>query len=101
MSPRKKGQKKTYTVQITEEQVSLIRSFAFRTTLLWMHTSQAAYVTNTGWVDFRSVHSCFFCHQGSYESLDAIAHTQDCVVTQMEREYASLNTQFLAQEEKR
>ena len=89
---------KTYTIQITDEQIKLIRSLSLRTERLYTHRGVAELVQD-GEVKRVSYWECYFCGKASYESAAAIPHERKCIIPLMEKEYAGLNTQFLAVEE--
>ena len=94
MSRKEKEDGTVYIVQLTGEQISLIRKLYFRNELIYATSDTALIVQDNGNVDRVPFHRCYFCYQGSYKSIEAIAHTQDCVIPRMHKEYDALNAQF-------
>ncbi len=98
MSKTKRGGQ-TYAIDMTAEQIKLLRGLHLRVLMTWTHNSVAVFLEN-GEVKRIPLWECWFCGYGSYESSDAIPHGKDCIVTLAEREYvaereyAGLNTQF-------
>jgi len=88
-----KQSEQTYAINVTEEQIKLVRGLHLRVLMTWTHNSVAVFLEN-GEVKRIPLWECWFCGYGSYESSDAIPHGKDCIVTLAEREYAGLNTQF-------
>lgn len=91
-------QEKRYQIDITECQIALIRSFAFRTGQLYIRYTVNRVPDEDGNVVAIPSYECFFCNKASYESAAAIPHSKDCIVPLAEREYGALNEQFLAVE---
>jgi hypothetical protein len=89
---------KRYRVEITEEQIALIRAFSYRTEMLYIRHNINRVPDEKGEVVPVQTWECFFCYRASYESAAAIPHKEDCIVPFSEREYGALNGLFLAVE---
>ncbi len=85
-----KQSEQTYAINVTEEQIKLVRGLHLRVLMTWTHNSVAVFLEN-GEVKRIPLWECWFCGYGSYESSDAIPHGKDCIVTLAEREYAERN----------
>jgi hypothetical protein len=90
----KKEDTTVYTVQLTGEQIHLIRKLYFRNELIYATSSMAQIVQENGKVHNVPFHHCYFCYQASYQSVEDIPHTQECVIPRMHKDYDALNAQF-------
>ncbi len=91
-------EQKRYQIEITEEQIALIRGFAFRTEQLYIRHNMNRLPAENGDVIPTYTYECYFCGKVSYENAAAIPHEKDCIVPFSDREYGALNEQFLAAE---
>lgn len=92
---KNKPDKTVYTVQITGEQINLIRSYSLRTEQLWVHCGISEQIRENGDVDRVPFWECYFCHKGSYRDADSIQHKETCVVPLADREFSAMNDQFI------
>lgn len=95
---KKRKTKKVYTIQVTDEQIKMIRSFSFHADMIYGENRVEEYLSNNGSLEFRSLYSCRFCRKGSYENRETIPHTTECIIMLARQEYAQLNEQFLKAE---
>lgn len=91
----KKQDKTVYTVQITGEQIKTIRSVYMRIEQVYVHRGVAEIIMDDGKVERVPFFECYFCHQGTYGRLSDLAHTKDCTIPLAEKEFDTLNGQFI------
>lgn len=92
---KNKGDKTVYTVQVTGEQIMLVRSLYMRIEQMWIHNGVAEIVRENSFVDRVPLYECFFCHKGSYGDASAIPHTKECIIPLADAEWEKMNAQFI------
>lgn len=90
---------KTYTITLTDEQIKTIRSLYLRMEMLWLLRRGTARLNEDGTVEHVMIYECLFCNKGSYEGPESIEHTSKCTYAQCQREWTSLNAQFIRLEQ--
>jgi len=93
---KNKGDKTVYTVQITGEQITLVRSLYLRVEQVWIRSETTSRVIReNGDVDCIMLYECQFCRKGSHESAGSISHKKDCIVALADAEWEAMNAQFI------
>lgn len=92
---KNKHDKTVYAVQITGEQIMLIRSLVLRIEQTWVHHGVAELLRENNHVERVPFWECHYCHRGSYESAASIPHADECIVTLTDKEFTVLNDQFI------
>lgn len=95
MKTRTKSDKTAYQVEITGEQIMLIRSLVLRMDQMWIHNSVSDYVGENGTLETNIVYSCWFCRKASYDGVGKIEHDKKCIVSEVSEEFEKLNAQFI------
>ena len=93
---KRKEDKSVYTVHFTGDQIMTIRSLYLRVEQIWVHHGIAELVRENGKVERVPFWECHFCGKASYESAAAVVHAEECIVPIADKEFASLNAQFVA-----
>lgn len=89
------GKKQLHTIQMTEEQITLIRSFQLRTAQLWVNQIAQKHIKEGGEVQSVILWECWFCQRGSYQDAASIPHKKTCIVPLADAEFDQLNAQFI------
>lgn len=92
---KNKHDKTVYTIQVTGEQIMLIRSLYLRIEQTWVHRGVCEVIRETQKVERIPIYECYYCNRGSYEDAASIPHSDDCIVTLADAEFGKLNEQFL------
>jgi len=92
---KNKHDKTVYTVNITGEQIMLIRSLYLRIEQTWVHNGVAEVLRENNNVERIPFRECYYCHRGSYEDAASIPHSSDCIVTLADAEFGKLNEEFV------
>lgn len=87
--------KTLYTVQLTEEQISLIRTFHVRMEQMYVHHGVSELVQETGEVERVTFWRCYFCDKGSYTGIADIPHNKKCIIPLAHAEFWKMNGQFV------
>lgn len=88
-------QNRTHTIQITDEQIKMVRSLAFRVDQLYIRHRVTEIIGEDGAIERKPISYCLFCDQGAYGQTAPISHTKKCIVSELEQEYGALNEQFM------
>src|SRR6266568_7537582 len=92
---KNKHDKTAYTIQITGEQIMLIRSLHLRIEQTWVHTGVSEIIRETGIVERILMYECHYCRHGSYENATSISHAKDCIIPLADAEFGKMNEQFI------
>jgi len=85
---------KTYPIEVTEEQIKLIRTLWQRADMLYIRRGVEPVVTINGAVKHQPFFECWFCGQAAYEKVSDINHLPKCLLPLLEREMPGLAEQF-------
>ncbi len=96
---KKQQPEKTYSIQITANQIALIRGLAMFASEWYIKHDVTRSITEDGTVEWDTLYVCMGCHKGSLESVAAIPHEKGCIVPECEQEFWKLNEQFQQVEE--
>lgn len=92
---KNKHDKTVYTVQITGEQIMLIRSLVLRIEQTWIGCRSSQVIRENNVVEHIPLYECYYCRRGSYEDAASIPHSADCIVTLTDAEFGKLNEEFI------
>lgn len=92
---KNKHDKTVYTIQVTGEQIMLIRSLYLRIEQTWIHNGIAELLRENNKIERVPFWECYYCHRGSYENAASIPHGDDCIVTLADAEFGKMNEQFM------
>ena len=92
---KNKHDKTVYTINITGEQIMLIRSLVLRIEQTWVHRGVCEVIRETQKVERIPFYECYYCNRGSYEDAASIPHSSDCIVTLADAEFGKLNEEFV------
>ena len=92
---KNKHDKTVYTIQMTGEQIMLVRSLVLRIEQTWVHHGVCEVIRETQKVERIPIWECYYCSRGSYEDAASIPHADDCIVTLTDAEFGKLNEEFI------
>ncbi|SRR6266702_8620613 len=98
---KNKHDKTVYTIQVTGEQIMLIRSLHLRIEQTWIHIGVAELLRESGKVERVPFWECYYCQRGSYENAASIPHSDDCIIPLADAEFGKMNEQFIHVESKK
>jgi hypothetical protein len=89
-----KTKPRTYLVQLTDEQITLIRAMELRREMMWFRHEAALSLDDEGNVIRMMIVTCQFCGRGASNGTD-IQHQKKCLIPLAEKEWEAMNAQFI------